>query len=522
MLLGLLGTHELDREALETLAGLYLRTATMEKAEAVMRKLVTAWPETAKYWLWLTALLEKEGKLSETADCYCKLIDSRPELAVARFNFACFLRRRGQLEDALREHQQALDLDIGGPEEVLSNMAVICTELRRDDQARSLLDRALGINPSYIPAMYNLALQHEEFGEKEKALELFEKILVQDPGYDLALVRIAHARTFNDPADPVIQRLRRALQRPRNGPQQREGLHFALGKALDECSRYDEAFAQFQLGNQCSAVHVRPYLKKEQEDRVTQIVRMFSSDWLAAQEPVSDRPLIFITGMFRSGSTLFEQVLAGHPRITAGGEIHYFNRQLERSATPFPASLAELGSEGLRQLGTGYLELLDRTFPAGTLVTNKRPDAFAYLGVLRAMFPNARFINTVRDPLDTCMSIYFQMLDDQFVYANDLGNIAHYYRQYQRLMGHWKKLFGQNIFDAVYDDFVTDPMPTTRELLRFLELEWDEACLKFQRLDNRVRTASVWQVREPIYRKSSGRWRHYERHLEPLRRELTP
>jgi tetratricopeptide (TPR) repeat protein len=520
LLLELLDAHADDWEAVEWLAGLYLRTAAFDKAEASVRRLVDAWPRSASYQLRLAAILEKQRKLAETADCYRELIKRMPNLAVARFNFACFLKRSGLLQEALREHQKALDLNIDQPEEVLSNIAVICTELRRDDDARAYLERALAIKPGYVPAMYNFALLHEEMGDKEKALGLFGRILDRNPKYDSALARIAHLRTISDPADPIVAKLRQALERPDISPQARESLHFALGKVLDQCGHYDEAFAQFERGNRLRAARVRPYRRDEQEKRVSQILDFFSPGWLAGQSPVSDRPLVFISGMFRSGSTLIEQVLAGHPRVTAGGEIHYFNRLLSSSASPFPGSLGAMSADDLRQLGTGYLELLDRTFPPDKIVTNKRPDAFAYLGLLKALFPNAHFINTVRDPLDTCLSIYFQELGDEVAYANDLESIAHYYLQYQRLMDHWKRQFGASILDVSYDDFVVDPSATIGGLLRFLDLEWHEGCLDFQRRNNRVRTASVSQVREPIYRRSSGRWRHYERHLEPARRLL--
>ncbi|NJO13586.1 MAG: sulfotransferase [Gammaproteobacteria bacterium] len=239
-----------------------------------------------------------------------------------------------------------------------------------------------------------------------------------------------------------------------------------------------------------------------------------------AHRAVSDRPLVFITGMFRSGSTLFEQVLAAHPGVTPGGEIDYFGRALGSTGRPFPASASGLDAAALQQLGLGYLKYLERTFPGDTLITNKRPDAFAWLGLLKGLFPNARFVNTVRDPLDTCLSIYVQQLDERLTYATDLQNIAHYFLQYRRLMEHWEELFGERIFDAVYDAYVAEREPTTRALLDFLELPWNEACLETPNVSSRVRTASVWQVREPVYRRSSGRWRNYERHLAPVRELL--
>ena len=472
--------------------------------------------------LQVAAVLEQQGKRSDAELCYRRLIASLPNLAVARFNFACFLRRGGRLEEALVEHQKAIDLGIDHPEEVLSNMGVIFTELRRDESAREYLERALAVDPGYIPALYNLALLHEEFGDQQQALRLFEKILGLDPAHYNALIHIAHAQPVADPDDPVVKKLRRALRRSHMDALTRESLHFALAKTLDDCGRYDEAFAQYELGNRGSAGRTLSYDRKTEEDRVAEMLGMFSPEWLAGREPVSDRPLVFITGMFRSGSTLFEQVLAAHPRITAGGEIDYFGREFAILGKPFPASVAALDADGWRRLGTGYIDYLDRTFPPGAMVTNKRPDAFAWLGLLKALFPNARFINTVRNPLDTCLSIYFQQLDGQIAYANDLANIGHHYAQYRRLMDHWKQLFGASIFDAVYDDFIVDGRPVTENLLGFLGLPWHEACLEFQRLPNRVRTASVWQVREPVYRKSSGRWRNYERQLEPVQRLLGP
>jgi tetratricopeptide (TPR) repeat protein len=520
LLLSMLDAHGDDREVLETLAALYLRTAKLEQAEHAFRRLAAGWADRAEYALELAALLERRGDRDQAAQSYAAAIEREPTLAVARFNHACFLRRGGQLEEALREHQQALDLGIAQPEEVLSNMAAIHTQLRRDDAARTLLERALAANPRYLPALYNFGLLREETGDRDGAIALFERILEQDPSYFDALIRIAHARRIARADDPVVKKLRRALRRSQLEPLAREGLHIALGKALDDAGAYDEAFGQFQQGNRWAAARVPAYDREATERRTAQILETFSPEWLARAKPVSERRLVFITGMFRSGSTLFEQVLASHPGIVAGGEIDYFGPRLARLGLAFPEGLARPGADTWRALGTGYLAYLDRTFPGGQIVTDKRPDAFALLPLMRALFPNARFVHTVRDPMDTCLSIFFEQLESGLSYATDLENAAHYYNQYRRLMARWKALFGDAIYDAVYDEFVIDPEATTRALLRFLDLDWHPGCLDFQHVANRVRTASVSQVREPLYRRSSGRWRNYERHLGALRQAL--
>ena len=455
------------------------------------------------------ASFERAGKLAEAEACYRRFVDDEPAHAVARFNFACFLRRRGRLEEALQEHQAALDLGIPEPEEVLSNMAVIHTALRQDETARLLLERALAANPNYIPAMYNLALRHEEYGDREAAIGLFRRILELNPAWHDALIRLAHTVPVTDPEGDIVHRLRRALRRSSLDPLTREGLHFALGKTFDDCARYDEAFSQYALGNRVSESRLVRYDRGAVELGVTRIVEALGPELIAKAEPVSERPLVFVTGMYRSGSTLFEQVLAAHPDVTAGGEIEYLMR------VPFSLAPADW-----QAVGRGYLEYLDRAFPGAKCVTNKRPDAFALFGMLKAVFPKARFVNTVRDARDTCLSIWFQQFDGRLGYAADLGNIAHHHAQYRRLMRHWRELFGTSIFDADYDLFVRDPRSVTERLLGFLGLPWNDACLEFQRNPVRVRTASVAQVREPLYRKSSGRWRNYEKHIGGLLRDL--
>jgi len=159
-------------------------------------------------------------------------------------------------------------------------------------------------------------------------------------------------------------------------------------------------------------------------------------------------------------------------------------------------------------------------FSGAVHVTDKRPDNFLYLGLIKRLFPGARIINTTRDPLDNCLSVWFLHLDHSMGYAVDLLDTAHYYRQYRRLMGHWKSLFGADILDFDYDEFVRAPRPAVEKLLAFCELDWEEGCMAFHQVRNAVKTASAWQVREPLYQHASGRARNYAQHVDRLRAEL--
>ena len=187
---------------------------------------------------------------------------------------------------------------------------------------------------------------------------------------------------------------------------------------------------------------------------------------------------------------------------------------------PFPESLGSISAGRLESLARRYLDELARLFPAAAYVTDKRPDNFLYIGLIKSLFPHARIVHTIRNPLDNCLSIFFLHLDHRMSYALDLMDIGHYFRQYYRLMAHWKGLFGPDIFDFNYDAFVREPTLTAARLFEFLELPWEERYLASPRSAGAIKTASVWQVREPLYRRSSGRARHYVRHLAALREYL--
>jgi len=248
----------------------------------------------------------------------------------------------------------------------------------------------------------------------------------------------------------------------------------------------------------------------------------------AASKPAESLPAgpepLFVCGMFRSGSTLVEQVLAGHPRMVPGGEIDWMLRLVAGPLAPFPASFARLDDGAIARLAAEYRAHVARLFPQagpGDFVTDKRPDNFRLIGLVKRLFPAAKIVHSVRDPLDTGLSVYIQHLHLRAVpYASDLAAIGHYYAQYRRLMAHWKALYPADIHDFDYDAFVREPRPALEALFAFLGLEFDERVLDFHTRSNTVKTASYWQVRKPLYSDASGRWRRYAHHLAPLRQAL--
>ncbi|MCB1855338.1 MAG: sulfotransferase [Pseudomonadales bacterium] len=484
-----------------------------DQAQLHLQQLVAAYPGEAIYTERLATLLERRGFVDEAEACFRRLLATHPGLNNSRYNLARLLKRHGRHEQALEEYQQCLARNIARPEEVHNNISVIHTARHRHEQALAALRAALAHNPEYIPALYNLAQLLEEQGEWEEAKVLFSRILQREPGHAGALAHIANGETVVDPVAPVVRQIKRALRREGLAATDREELLYALGKAHDDCRQYDRAFDYYRQANQLSRERAGGYSRERQAQLVDQLVEHCDHHWLQSIRPVSDQPLVFICGMFRSGSTLLEQILAGHSALASGGEIDFFQREL----APFPRALLSLESADLTASGHRYLDHLAEAFPRGARVINKRPDNFYCIGLLRGLYPNARFLISTREPLDNCLSLYFQPMEAGQAQANDLLDAGHYYLQYRRLVRHWQQLAEGALLEVSYERLVTDMRQVVGEVLAFLQLDWQEQCLDFQRTDNRVRTASAAQVRQPLYQRSRGRWQHYQRHLRPLR-----
>ena len=465
-------------------------------------------------------LLDRQGRIPEAIAAYQRVLAHSPALADCWYRLAVLQRKAKQFAAALVSYQQSLDQGVRKPEEVHLNRGVIYTDdLRQHDAAERELLTALTLNPSYVPALLNLANLHEDLGRREPALAAYEQILALEPTCLEALARYANLKTFADPEDAVIGRLQHALAAPGTGAAERASLGFALGRALDACGAYRAAFAAYSRANRdsrsCAPPGTGRYDRALAERVVDALIGSFGTAAPGAAPPrvAAPRP-IFVCGMFRSGSTLVEQMLAGHPRVTAGGELDLLPPIAQEILAPSPESIAVPRPPAL---AARYLDTLSTLFPAAEFVTDKRPDNFSYIGVIKQLFPEAKIVHTVRDPLDNCLSIFFLHLDQRMSYALDLMDIGHHYREYRRLMAHWKALYGADILDVSYDALVREPKPAAEQLLGFLGLDWDPRCLTVPPTGRAIKTASVWQVREPLYQRSSGRARHYACDLDELR-----
>lgn len=457
------------------------------------------------------------GRVDEAIAAYERLLEAKADLPDSWYNLGWLQKQARRFDDALASYQRALDLDIAEPEQVHLNRSVIYSDhLHRPEDVQRELLAALDRNERYVPALLNLGNLHEDRGDREAARTTYARALSADPDSTLALARLAglsHAATLDE---GLASRLRNSLARPDIAPADKADLAFALAALLDAAGHYDEAFRAAVAANAASRAAAGPaagYDRAATEEYIDRLIGTF--DRPAASSDAGAAAPIFICGMFRSGSTLIEQVLASHSHVQASGELDLIPALVDR-IHGYPEAVAEADLATLDGWRAFYREGLPVAPSANRLVTDKRPDNFLHIGLIRTMFPQARIIHTRRNALDNVLSLYFLHLDPGMAYALDLEDAAHWFGQSERLMAHWKALYPGDILDVDYDELVRSPRMVIEPLLGFLGLEWEDRLLDFHQSRSAVKTASVWQVREPLHARSSGRWRNYRRQLEPF------
>jgi tetratricopeptide (TPR) repeat protein len=425
--------------------------------------------------------------------------------------------------------RQALRL-LPGMDEAFNNLGNALSCQGKVPDAIAAYCEALRLNPSRAEAHHNLGNAYLEAGHFDWAQTQFAMALKLNPRDVKTYHSLSLMRRFSPAEQHTAAEWESVLDRGDLPAVQRSYLHYAIGKIYDDGGQYERAFPHFRRANQL----IRPDFDRSGHAAfVDRLIRDFPrSTFAAGAGSGNDSPLpVFIVGMFRSGTSLVEQILGSHGQVHGCGELADVKEIAARwwrkgdksnlceasfgppgklDLSPFPprAELAELAE--------AYLARRSAVCGSARRVTDKMPTNFFYLGMIALLLPKARIIHCRRDPLDTCLSCYFTNFRNRPAHACDLEDLGIYYRHYQRLMEHWQGVLPLEILEVRYEDLVEDLPAQTRRLLDFCGLPWDERCLRYYENQRPVQTSSVWQVRQPIYTTSIGRWRHYEKYLQPL------
>jgi len=496
-----------DELALKALVQVYFSIGQAEKAIDYLSSLACLESGSLNYCQQLENVCRRYGMTTKAILAYEYFIENNQNNANGFFNFALLLKKEGQITRALDYYHQALLLNINMPEEVLVNIAIIHADNFQEDQSLTALDKALSYAPKYIPALQNKASILEGMGQLKSAELLYEAVLELDPLNVVSLTRLAfcykHLNNIRGTTNDLIIKLNKSLNSAKTTDEDRESLLYALGKIHDDIEDYSRAFEFYKEANTFSEKRVSRYIPEEIETEFYRIKDEFNKNWFDSLNNDNKSEPIFIVGMFRSGSTLVEQILASHSSIVAGGELNYFPELSTKTIDK------KIKDKTRNEISNAYLRIIN-LISSECKVTDKRPDNFLLIGLIKTVFPKAKFIWTIRDKADTCISNYFLQLDSNMNYANSLANLSHYYDQHIGLLNHWISIFPEDICLVNYDELILDLKNEITSVLMFLDESWEDNCLNFFQLKNNVKTASVWQVRQPLYKSSSGRSKQYE------------
>ena len=471
-------------------------------------------------------LLEQE-RTRDAVGAYRTALTLDPGHVNARFNLGGALRRSGEPEAAAAEFRRLVDRFPEDPDFWIS-LGGALLDAGRPREAKEAHERALALSPDHPDALIELGLAHVDAGAFEAAGRCYRRVIEASPDHPQVWLNYSKTRRFGpddtreiEAAEAVAARLD---MRPDPGPECGD-VHFALGKIYDDLGEYDLAFEHFRRGNEIVGRHV-PFDSAGTERLVDAIEAGFGEAWFERVRGWGDpspRP-VFIVGMPRSGTSLVEQILASHPEVHGAGELIRIPNLAQglfgAGDSGLPAASAALERAELEAASRDYLDYVGARSGAAARTTDKLPENYHHLGLIAAMLPNARIVHVVRDPMDVCVSNYVVRFQWGHAWSYAFDSLAREYLAYERLMRHWRAVLPSPVHEQSYESLVGSLESESRRLVEYCGLDWDERCLDFHRTERSVHTASGWQVRQPIYRRSVERWRNYERHLGPLRDAL--
>ncbi len=492
-----------------------------EEAAANFQKALAIIPDYAEAHSNLGLALFELGRSDEAEACYHKALAINPEHAKTHNNLGQVLHDLWRLDEAVASFQKARSLLPDIPK-VYCNLGQALKDLGSIEEALDSFQTALDLDPEDAEIHFERGTVLQEVGRLEEAAESFRQALRLMPNYGEAGRLLAGTKKFVED-DPDLKILEKSYAVPELGGEQKMNLCFDLGKAFEDLRQYDKAFDFFLAGNILKRTTIN-FSIKDVKKHVDLLKQAFTQDLFArnAEADVFGEKLIFILGMPRSGTTLIEQILSSHPDVEGIGEVDYLHQVVcthfdKQNNDQFPDKVGRAGPEQFSKAAQDYLGLIKRHTDTQGFVVDKTLGNFMNIGFLKLMLPKAKIVHCLRSPQDTCLSIFKNLfVADSIPYAYDLSELGAYHNLYLDLMAHWHAVLPDFIYHIQYEDMVADQEKQSKDLLAFCGLDWDDACLEFFNTRRQVKTLSLAQVRQPIYKGSVQAWKKYDKHLTPL------
>jgi len=507
-----------------------LEVGRIPDAIAALQRAVAVHPQYTDAYFRLGIALEKVGDIGGAIVAYDRATQLLPSLTEAWFRAGALVYTLGHRDEAIGCFRRAAATGGNSSFGRLGKARALLTE-DRNQEAELVLRKTLARDPQNAMAHDLLGNLLSEFGRFDEARECFERAVTIAPLLAGSYYDLVRCRRVTSDDDGLLEQMKATLATPGLEAAQRHRLHLAIGKAADDLGDYALAMRHFDAADAVrreSVAFDSAAFSVEVDRLIVRCTREFLAR--ASQVGSSDATPVLILGMPRSGTTLVEQIVSMHPEVGAGGELNFWNERgaaWHRSEShgnagdgkkPPLVAEAYLAEDFLAKARADYLGELRAIAPKATRVTDKMPFNFLWAGLIHMAFPRAIIIHCRRSAVDTALSIHQTHFHPSLAFPTGGDELVAYFRSYQRLTDHWRRVLPADRFIEVdYEELTSAPEPVIRRIIAACGLAWDDACLRPESNPRAVKTPSKWQTRQPIYRSSVARWRRYEPWLGPLR-----
>ncbi|MFK5891833.1 MAG: tetratricopeptide repeat protein [Pseudomonadota bacterium] len=491
------------------------------QSEIHQRQAIALNPEYADAWSGLGAIDFFKGNMKNAEAHYQRALSYQPDNIEILCGLSNVLLEQSEHEQAMQFTTKAISIE---PDNLLAHITQgsIYSSNGDFDQALSSCDKILKLQKNNEDAACLAASIYERKGDENHAYNYLKPLLKQKhPSIRAVIIFSSLSKSLNL-SEKAIQKIENILDNSvAISKIQRRKLFFTLGKKYDEIKNYDKAFAAYKNGN---VLNKSNFCIRSMKNDVDLQIETFSTNFherLNSSKNNSKRP-IFIVGMPRSGTSLLEQILSSHPKISAAGELPDINilatsiSNQNNKNDYYATALKQIKRKHLNSLAQSYLDKIASVDSDALHITDKMPSNFMHLGFIQLLFPDAIIIHCKRNPIDTCLSCYFQDFSQPHPWIYDLNDVANVYLEYLRLIKHWKSILTIPILDIQYEELVDNQESISRKIIEFCGVDWNDSCLQFHENTRFAKTASYDQVRQPMYKKSVARWKNYESHIKPL------
>lgn len=490
----------------------YLEARMLREAEDYLTLAAKLAPSMTQVQFSLAQCIQLQGRWSEATEVLRSALKSAPQSAEAVLRLAQSLFAQNSTPLACECAKFALEIE---PTSIQARLllARMLVEENRATEAQDHLTAAEAAGTLEPNALVTFGLAAQSLGRLDEAMERFQQSIEAQPYQGRAYLALVNGRRITDSQRPLLEKIRDAMDEANLPQDQVACLWYALGKAHEDLGEFDEAMRAYDEANAIEydlRHRHRPFDRLRYADTFDRTVNCFTPEFLSSNKgwgKKSECP-IFVVGMIRSGTSLVEQILSSHPDIGGAGEQTFWLDNWRSTMTPDQTAV---DPENIHATATQYVEVLRQIAPDRRFVVDKMPGNYPGLGIIHLALPWAKFIHVRRHPVDTCVSIYATPNRLHSDFMHDRDNIVTAYRQYTRIMAHWKTtLPPAGMMEVDYEELVCNPEPVTRAMIEFCGAPWSDTCLRPELNRKPVVTPSAWQVRQPIYKSSLGRWRKFQ------------